>query len=272
MAATAAEDAGATAVAAEPRPRSPFEETWEEAVVDVLPLPEEDMPGMAPSEQARRPWGDGSRPPDPPGVGEITVDVPRPWAERPALDEPRSSRSYAPVGNGESPLSGPRSDVVDPRPTARPSDPARADGPTAGAGTDEMTMTHTGRPPQAPDTPPVDTPRPPAPVHVPPPHVDGDGAAPARTAAVPADDASFAPAATASDVVRAEPVPVESQPREPQAEFQAEFTPVVVEIGRVEVRVVPDRPSEPPRERRTRPRTGPTLDEYLGSAAGRGAS
>ncbi|MEV6055678.1 hypothetical protein [Streptomyces sp. NPDC052107] len=271
MAATA-EDDGATAVAAEPRPRSPFEEPWEETVVDLPPSPGDSMPGVTPSDQARRPSGDGPCPSEPPGVGEVPAQVPRPWADRPALDDRYPYRSYAPVDNGERPQAGPRPGPMDSRPAVRPSDPARADGPTAGAGTDEAAMTHVGPPSPAPGAPPADTPRPPAPVHLPPLHVDGDDAAPVRTAVVPADDGPFAPAATASDVVRAEPVPVESQPRRPQAEPQAESTPVVVEIGRVEVRVVADTPSGPPRERRPRPRTGPTLDEYLGSAAGQGAS
>ncbi|PZG67811.1 hypothetical protein C1I97_38760, partial [Streptomyces sp. NTH33] len=99
----------------------------------------------------------------------------------------------------------------------------------------------------------------------------GDDTAPAGTTASPAGHQPVVRAATASDVVRAEPVRVEPRPAAP-AEHQAESAPVVVEIGRVEVRVVTDAPSGPPRERRPRPRTGPTLDEYLGSAAGRGAS
>ncbi|MFG2106446.1 hypothetical protein [Micromonospora chersina] len=40
--------------------------------------------------------------------------------------------------------------------------------------------------------------------------------------------------------------------------------PVVIEIGRIEVRITADPPSPPRRERPPRPRTGPTLAEYLG--------
>ncbi|MFI1292471.1 hypothetical protein ACH4VM_29070 [Streptomyces sp. NPDC020792] len=271
MAATAAADDGATAVAAEPRPRSPFEEPWEESVVDLLPPPADGMPGVAPPPQARRPWADGAPPSGASADGAVPVGVRRPWADRPTLDDLPPHRSYAPVDNGERPQAGPRPDPVDPRSAARPNAPSRANGPTARAGTEEVPMTHVGPPPPAPGTPPLDTPRPLAPVYLPPPQVDDHGAAPVGTAASPAGNEPIVQAATASDAVRAEPVRVESQPTAP-AEHQAESTPVVVEIGQIEVRVVTDAPSGPPRERRPRPRTGPTLDEYLGSAAGRGTS
>ncbi|PZG95250.1 hypothetical protein C1I97_27205, partial [Streptomyces sp. NTH33] len=156
MAATAADaDDGATAVAAEPRPRSPFEEPWEESVVDLLPPPTDGMPGVAPP-RARRPWADGTPPSGASADGAVPVEVPRPRADRPAPGDLPPDRSYAPVDNGERPRAGPRPDPVGPRSAAHPGAPARVDGPTAGAGTEEVPMTHVGPPPPAPGTPPLD--------------------------------------------------------------------------------------------------------------------
>lgn len=270
MAATATEDDGATGVAAAPRPRSLFEETWDEPVVDLVPSPEDGIPGVPPASAARRPWAAGTHPSDPPGVGDVHVDAALPWARRPAPDAPQPYLSYAPVDDGERPREGaPQA----PRPTARRSGPGRVDGPTARIEADEEIMTQSGPLSPAPGTPPVAASQPPVPAHAPtPPHGIDEGALPPHTMAAPVGDAAIAEAAPAREVVRAEPVPVVRDAMAPPAEPPAEPAPVVVEIERVEVRVVTDTPSGPPRERRSQPRTGPTLDEYLGSAAGRGTS
>ncbi|MGC0334605.1 hypothetical protein RKD23_007595 [Streptomyces sp. SAI-170] len=263
---TAVEEDGTTAVSAAPRPRSLYEGTWDEAVVDLLPSPEDGMPGMSPAPAVPRPWAVGTHPDVPSAVGDVPVGPALPSAQGPVPVTPQPYPPYAPVDDGEQP----RDRVPQaPRPAARP----HTGRPLGPAGTDEEIMTHAvplspvpGTPPVAPSPPPVPVPSPTAPPGI------GEGPVPPRTVAAPVEDAAIAEAGTAPELVRAEPAPVVPDAMAPPAGPATESVPVVVEIERVEVRVVADTPSGPARERRPRPRTGPTLDEYLGSAAGRGTS
>lgn len=272
MAETTAEEDGSTAVTAAPRPRSLFEETWEEPVVDLVPSPEDRVPGVSPSPAARRPGLAGTSPADPSAVGDIPADAPLPWARRPVLDSPQQYLPLSPADDGERLWDGAR-EAPAPRPAARPGLPGQADGTEARAGTDGERMTHAAPPSPAPGPPPVTVSPAQVPAHVPaPPHGIGEDAPPPGTVPAPVGNATTIEAAPAREVVRAEPVPAAPDTVAPPAEPPAESAPVVVEIERVEVRVVADRPSAPLRERRPRPRTGPSLDEYLGGTAGRGTA
>ncbi|MFJ5776171.1 hypothetical protein [Streptomyces sp. NPDC093094] len=266
MTVTAAEHDGAAAVAAAPRPRSLFEESWDEAVVDLAPSPEDGVPGAPPAPAARRSWAAGTHGSDPSAVGDVPAGPSPPRSHRPAPDAQRPP--YVPYAAVED---GGRRDAAPevPRPGARPDAPGRVDGPTARAETYEGAMTHVGPLPPAPVAPPVAASWTAVPAHAPaPPHDSRDGILPPRTVAAPADGTAITEAAP--EVVRAEPVPVAPDAVATPAMPPAESVPVVVEIERLEVRVVTDTPSGPSRERRPRPRTGPTLDEYLGSTGGRG--
>ncbi|WP_171165705.1 hypothetical protein [Streptomyces sp. I05A-00742] len=264
-------DEDATAVAAEPRPRSLFEETEDDALPGPLPRPADDasvLPSVAPA--VGRPWGDETSADGPPSVHAAPGGAPRPEQDLPGGLAERPRRPDAPVGDGERP----RDDRESPLPVVRtelppPASRQSAEGPS---------RADAAPPPAVPVTRPAPAPEAPPTAPAPGPVVEGGDAVPVRAAAAPAHPAPAAEPAAVSDVVRAQPLTVEPDSGTPPAVgAETEPAPVVVEIGRVEVRIVADRAPAPPRERGPRPRTGPSLEQYLlesgpAGAARRGAS
>ncbi|GAA2753191.1 hypothetical protein [Kitasatospora cinereorecta] len=269
-----AEDDGGSVVAAEPRPRSRFEQSWDEPGSGPVPAPTDfEVMGLAVAHAVPdRPWVGPVA--DPPAVGGVRSEPPGPRAEQP-LD-------VAP---------GPQTPGTDSHPQEDAGVAARAARPVAALPTARATAVAEAEgsaapPPSPPSALPASalpvSPIPPATRtssadHAAAPRAEADDALPVQaSSAAPLFEPPLAGAAGAMvEVVRAEPLPVETDHVMTSAANRAEPVPVVVEIGRIEVRIVADLPTRPSSasERRPRPRTGPTLAEYLASgtvgAAGR---
>ncbi|MFH0518547.1 hypothetical protein ACHBTE_15375 [Streptomyces sp. M41] len=259
-------DEDASAVAAEPRPRSLFEETEDEALPGPLPRPVDDAPVPPPVAPAvLRPWMHETSVDDPSPVRAAPGRPPRPGQDLPGGMEERRRRPDAPAGDGgrprderEGPLPAARTELAPSASLQGAEGPSRADA---------------APPPAAPVTCPAPAPEAPPAGPAPGPVVAGSDAVPSHAAAAPAHPVPAAEPVAVSEVVRAEPLPVEPDSGAPPAvEAEAEPAPVVVEIGRVEVRIVADRAPAPPRERRPRPGTGPSLGQYLLESGPTGAA
>ncbi|OKI13296.1 hypothetical protein A6A07_15440 [Streptomyces sp. CB03911] len=294
MAADQSVDDGGPAVSAEPRPRSRFEEDWEETGFDLLPPPAEDRSTAPPTPADRRLRADPAHSASPPPVDTVATvaAAPRPRPRQTAHETPVTPRPTAvDTAPAAAPRPGPRQSMHEiaapPRPSAsaggrdrplgRRAETSRAvaptllappagPAPTADAG--EPAGRSTTPPAPAPGATPVAAPYPSAAARpLPPSLTEGAAAQVVGAASAATHDAPAAGAALPFEVVRADPLPLEPRPA---ADPPPEPAPVVVEIGRVEVRVVAEPPTTPARRPGPRIRTGPTLEDYLASGAGSG--
>ena len=251
------------AVTAEPRPRSRFEDSWKDGGPDATPFGEQDVEALAPD--VRSPWPDLAAPPGPPAEAVAAGPVP-PGPGQPGNGAHHDALRLA--DDGGPPRDAPTLQAVPTGP--RTPEPANAPLPVTAALAPPGVEAASAVPspydvPPAPWAHDLDDVLPRVPVVAQPMPRDADDDPGPAAPLHPAAEADDAPPGV--EVVRAVPLPADPFPGPPlPAPAPADPpAPIVVEIGRVEVRLAADPPpTAVPRERR--PRTEPTLEEYLGVA------
>jgi hypothetical protein len=250
---------------AEPRPRSRYEQVGEDGGADGITFGETDV--ETPAVGARNALADLAPPPATP-VGAVS---PAPLHRGPTEETKTPIPDASPATDGLRPPAGPVHQPVAPHgsPIIEP-----ATGPPPEIPVPAPSLVVAGRAVPSPDQGDVTrlpmedadpVPRVPSVAERRPDHADDEPRPDARPR--PPADADAAPSG-GIQTVRAVPLPADPfpGPQVQQPEATGAAAPIVVEIGRVEVRLVAD-PSPPPR-RAPHIRTGPSLEEYLGAGEG----